>query len=454
MKGALALPAGAALLLWPAALNGYPLLFSDTGAFLAQTVQGWAVWDKPFIYGPALHLFHGRVTLWGPVAAQALALSWLLRLTARVLGRPGWHLPLCALLALGSAAPWFTATLMPDWLAPALVLAMFLLGFGGAALRRAEHWGVAALAVLAVAAHLSHLPLAVALLVAVLGLRGWRAAGRCALPVALAVGLLLGSNLWAQGRLALSPYGTVFALARLVADGPAARTIMARCPGAGWHLCAWAGRLPADADDFLWSGDGPVWGKRTDGARPGGPISLAPEATAILRETLLREPGAVLLAALRNAARQLVLLRVGDTLGPENLALFVGRQLALGFPPAEQARFAAGRQARGELPAAAAPFLWPHLPLLGVGLGLTLWVAWRGAGVGRGLAVLVLLGLLANAAATGALSGPHDRYQARMAWLLLVAAPSLPRGAGEGRGGGAGGSGAAAVPTPRPSPQP
>ena len=37
-----------------------------------------------------------------------------------------------------------------------------------------------------------------------------------------------------------------------------------------------------------------------------------------------------------------------------------------------------------------------------------------------GLAALVLAALLANAFAAGALSKPHDRYQARIAWLLLV----------------------------------
>jgi hypothetical protein len=48
-----------------------------------------------------------------------------------------------------------------------------------------------------------------------------------------------------------------------------------------------------------------------------------------------------------------------------------------------------------------------------------------------GLAVCVLVGITANAATTGALSGPHDRYQARIAWLLPLAAllawPTRPR---------------------------
>src|SRR3712207_8410362 len=51
---------------------------------------------------------------------------------------PGWHLLLCAGLAGLTAAPWFTALLMPDILAPALVLALFLLGFAEDRLGRAE----------------------------------------------------------------------------------------------------------------------------------------------------------------------------------------------------------------------------------------------------------------------------------------------------------------------------
>jgi hypothetical protein len=61
----LAVPLGAALLLWPALLNGYPIVFSDTGAFLAQTVVPLMIWDKPWIYGPFAWVFHQHVTLWG-----------------------------------------------------------------------------------------------------------------------------------------------------------------------------------------------------------------------------------------------------------------------------------------------------------------------------------------------------------------------------------------------------
>jgi hypothetical protein len=433
-----AIAAGGGLLLWPALLNRYPLVFSDTGAFLAQTVLAWPVWDKPFVYGPALHALHWRQTLWLPALAQGLMLSWLIWLATRVVrGRagPALHLGLCLVLALGTAAPWFAALLMPDILAPALVLALFVLGFADAApapdrpaLSVPERVGVTLAASLAIAAHLSHLPLAAAVLAVVIVLRRrWRPALRCAVPLAAALGVLVATSLLLHGRAAVSPHGAVFALARLVADGPAARTIAARCPAAGWHLCDWTDRLPADSDLFLWSQAGPVWAPRRDGAQPGGPISLAPEAAAIVAETLRREPLSVLVAALRNAWAQAGLVRVGDTLVPDHLPAQVGRMLALGFPPAEQARFAAGAQARGALPALAAPWLAPHGAVLAIGaagLALALWrlARRRVGGPALGLIACVLVGLAANAAATGALSKPHARYQARIAWLLPLAA--------------------------------
>ncbi|MFC7609054.1 hypothetical protein [Teichococcus aestuarii] len=121
-----AILAAVPLLVWPAFLNGYPLLFSDTGAFLAQTVEPLMIWDKPWIYGPLLHLFHWEQTLWAPLLAQGLALSHLLWLTQRVLratgqgtgATPAAHLLLCAALATLTALPWVAALLMPDILTP------------------------------------------------------------------------------------------------------------------------------------------------------------------------------------------------------------------------------------------------------------------------------------------------------------------------------------------------
>lgn len=423
MRPALAVLTGALLLAWPAWLNGYPILFSDTGAFLHQTQGPLMIWDKPWIYGPMLAAMHAGVTLWGPVLGQGLALSWLLWLVQRAvrgLASPRRHLLLVTALAALTAAPWFVSLLMPDIFAPMTVLALFLLAVGP--LTTVERLVVLLLATLGIAAHLAHLPLAGALvlLLAVRQRSGWPA-----LPLALAVLLLLLTNLAGHGRLALSPYGATFLLARLQADGPAARTLQARCPAAGWTLCPATARLPMDSDAFLWEPDSPLNRDAEGHPRAFGGMVLAAEARAILAETLRREPLGVAGAMLANTGRQLLRVQVGDTLGREHLGVALGPRLG-GFPAAEQQRFASGLQANGLLPAAAAPFLLPHAVVLLLGaLGSLL--ALRRSLMQRDAArvtllLCVMLGLAANAFATGALSGPHDRYQARIAWLLPLAA--------------------------------
>ncbi len=414
---------GGLLLVWPALLNGYPLLFSDTGGFLHQALGPLMIWDKPWIYGPWLQLWHWRVTLWGPVLAQGLMLSWLLWLVQRAVRgqvRARAHLLLVAGLALTTAAPWVAALLMPDIFAPVTVLALFLLTSG--TLGRAEAAAVLVLATVAVAAHLAHLPLAAALglLLLVLG-RRWLPL----VPLAAALVLLLLGNLVGHGRLAISPYGATFMLARLQADGPAARSVQAMCPASGWQLCAAARRLPMDSDAFLWAPDSPVNQTPLGVPRFLGGVALAPEAGAIVAATLRREPFGVALAMLGNGWRQLGMAELGDTLVDEHLQANVWPRLREGFPPEEQSRYAAGLQTQGILPAAAAPWLVPHRLVLVVG-GLAALLAWRrsaawGDQQRLSLVLCVLVGVVANAAATGALSGPHHRYQARIAWLLPLA---------------------------------
>jgi len=425
----LAILAGGPALLWPAVLNGYPLLFSDTGAFLHQTLGPLMIWDKPWIYGPFLHAFHWRVSLWGPAVAQGLILSWLLWLSQRAVrggASAAWHVALCAGVAALTTAPFSAALLMPDIFAPVTVLCLFLLGIGRGSLARWEAWLVGLIGTVAIASHLSHLPLALAMVVMTLLLTlRIRPALLAALPLFAAVALLLGTNAVGHGRVSLSPHGSTFLLARLVADGPAARTIAALCPGRGWYLCAWAGRLPEDSDLFLWAPDSPVNRDAEGRDRFLGGALLSDEAREIVGETLRREPLAVMAAMARNTLRQALMVSAGDTLPPEHFPAAVAPRIREGFPPAEAARYEAALQARGLLAAAVAPVL-PVAPwVLLAALVATPFALWRAVSDGRRMAARFLLmavvALGANALATGGLSKPHLRYQARIAWLLPFA---------------------------------
>jgi hypothetical protein len=437
----LGLAAGALLLVWPAFLNGYPLVFSDTGAFLHQTAPPPAgplvIWDKPHVYGPLLLAFHWRLSLWGPLLAQGLMLSHLLWLTQRALrGRAGVlvHLLACAAAAGLTTAPFTIALLMPDVFAPAVLLALLLLGFAREALSPAEALWLTLLAAIGIAAHLSHLPLAAAIvvIVALLARRGLPVL-RTALPIAGAVALLLATNLWGHGRAVLSPHGATFALARLQADGPAAALIRDRCPEAGWYLCGFVDRLPMDSDAFLWDADSPV-NRSPDGTgRFLGGALLSPEAGRIVGETLRARPIEVAVAMAGNTLRQLAMATAGDTLLDSHLAAALRPRIAEAFPPAELSAYDQALQSRGLLAAAAAPYLLPHAPVLLLGALLAVLAWWRAARAGDlrklGLVVGVLVGISANAFATGALSKPHLRYEARILWLmpLIAGMALLPR---------------------------
>lgn len=428
MKPPLAILAGALLLIWPAFLNHYPLLFSDTGAFLAQTVEPLMIWDKPWIYGPFAWVFHQHLSLWGVVLAQGVILSHLVWLLARVLGHaaPLRHVALCAALSLFTSAPWFAAMVMPDILTPVAVLCAALLGWGWAGLSKAERAWLLALGAVATASHLSNLPVIFALIVLAGLLRaGWGTALRVAAPLAGAVLLLLATNLVGHGRLAISPYGSTFLLARLIADGPAARTIAARCPDSGWYLCAFAGRLPSNSDVFLWVPESPVNRTPEGEAIFLGGMRLAPEANAIIAETLRREPLALLANGLGNFVKQLRRSQIGDTLSRHDVGQGVRPVLVRGFPAPEVARFDASAQMADWLKPVARRLVPLHSAVLILALGFVLLAWWRAHAArdarALGLLLCILVGITGNALATGALSMPHHRYQARIIWLLPLA---------------------------------
>ncbi len=425
-----AIAAGAVLLAWPALLNGYPLMFSDTGAFLAQSLVPLMIWDKPWVYGPLMHLFHWRVTLWGPVAAQALMVSHLLWLTGRVFWgqRPLRHLGLC-LLAAATTAPFTVSLLMPDVFTAPVVLALFLLGFAADRLGRGEMLYLGVLATLGIASHLSHIPVAAAVIALGVVLT-WRLAPvlRMAAPLAGALALLVATNLAGHGVASLSPHGATFMLARLQADGPAARTIAALCPERGWYLCAFTHRLPMDSDAFLWEPDSPMNRDAAGNPRFLGGALLSAEAREIVRETLRREPLAVAEAMAANTLTQAVTAGAGDVIAQpwvdvENAA---GTRVREFFPPTEIARYEASLQAARTLPGLVSPLAPLHALLLAGGTVLGLAAALRAVRRGEvrafALVLCVLGGAAANAFATGGLSKPHHRYQARIAWLIPVVA--------------------------------
>jgi hypothetical protein len=400
----------AALLAWPALWNGYPLLFADSGTYLSQAAVPYLGWDRPPFYSLFLLPLHLQLSPWPVVAAQALFAAWILRSLCLALwpdGGAGRPVALAAVLSAGTSLPFLACTVMPDLATGLLVIALVLI-------LRGAGWVTVAAAAAMAAMHLSHLPLAAGLLALLLPLaRPARGAALRALAVpALGAAAILGANLAGHGRAALAPMADAFLLARLVEDGPAADVLRRDCPASGWHLCATVARLPMTADDFLWRDDSPLHAK-------GDPRALLPEISAILART---DDASLLRGALADAARQMTMIATGDGLRPwpRSVTPWIDRL----FPAREAAAYRDAAQTRGDL-ALPAGLLALHALLAWTALGACIAVAAARTGARRLFAVAALAALPLNAALTGALSGPHDRYQSRIAWLPVAVVASL-----------------------------
>ena len=226
---ALNLLISAVLLTSIAIYNRYPLVWPDTGGYLAPVNLTFRSMFYSFFVYPA------RLTgsLWPVVFAQALLIGYLLRLLLRevfAITSGAEFLIVIALLCLLTSLPWYVGFLMPDIFTPVVVLGLFLLMFCCDRLSRWERCYVAAVTFIAVVVHYAHAPIAIGLLSVALGVRlALRKRVPNAVPylvmpttiVFAGAMAIVASNYLTIDAVTFSPAGYAFQLSRLVADGQA-----------------------------------------------------------------------------------------------------------------------------------------------------------------------------------------------------------------------------------------
>ncbi|MEO8894944.1 MAG: hypothetical protein ABI450_03610, partial [Rhizomicrobium sp.] len=152
-----------AIALW----NGFPLVFYDTGGYLAEGLQGAFLAERSPVYSLLLLVSGGAFSLWPVVTLQAALTAWLVTETARI-EVPG--LSLTRLIAIGlilmlaTGIGWYTGQVEPDCMTAILVLGAYLLLFRITFLKRGRVLLIGIATGLAVACHPSHLGLMAGLL--------------------------------------------------------------------------------------------------------------------------------------------------------------------------------------------------------------------------------------------------------------------------------------------------
>ena len=433
------MPVGIAILtvlfLGVAFWNGFPLMFYDTGAYLAEGLSGAFLVERSPVYSLLLFFTGGGFSLWPVVILQSLMTAYFIALLARIeaprLSLVGLAVIGAALMAL-TGIGWYVGQVEPDCMTPLVLIGSYLLLFRNASLSRIARGLVIAVTALAVASHPSHLGLIAGLLLVGLALRLfvflWPHLPRpdlklAGVTLAIALALILASNFALARSLFISRSGPVFVFARLMQDGIIQRLLDDTCPGSGYDLCPYRSRLPHNANAWL-------WGENSLFHREGGFAQSQAEDDRMIADSLRRYPWMHLKAAVYDSVLQFFEFRTGD--GIESQANILRPELSRDTP-GQLPAYLHARQQRQRIRFEDLNMIHVTVGMLSLlGLMLLLYnTALRNRWSDATLPGLVLLGLIGNAIICGTFSNPHDRYQSRLIWLpvlvLLLARAQNPR---------------------------
>ena len=373
-------------------------------------------------YGLAFVAAYWLKGVWAMAAAQiALAMACLM-LAARRAAIPEpwlWWIGLLG-IALFTGLNFFAVTIMPDLFAGLMLAAGAMLLAHGPRLPRWEYAFWLLIVVVAGLFHKAHLAiLALCLVAAACCAPMWRNRAREWVWLAAAALVALGGHyavdLTVRHVTGRAPIATPFALARLVGDGTAEKYLAEACPTRHFVTCDYRGRMPMRENDFLWSRD-PEKSVMSTASRQTR-MAIAAESDAIVWGTLKAYPLTELKAALGNAAAQFA------TVGVSEFALAPHDDVA----PIPMLRWALDRYettaiAEGRMPLAAISLMMELVYFAAlIGVAVLLWRLWRHRGAETAFAAMLVVGILANAAVSGVISGVFDRYQGRVVWLAALA---------------------------------
>ena len=433
LRSALLLVICTCLIMVPAIINGFPLVYSDTGTYLRSAFQGFVPVDRPYWYGVFIRLtsLSGR-TLWGVVLAQSLLSAvYVLRFAHALLPSLRARITTFAavvLLSVTTGLGWYACQLMPDLFTAVGALAVFLLLCG-----EARPWSCVLDVLVIIAAcwvHLSHLVIlpviGFVLLIATrrseLPLRRERTAWLMA-SILLSWAGLAAANRAVDGKWYISRGGHAFLMGRSIDTGLLRPWLEEHCPAEHYGICAYIDSLPPSSKAFLWGGNSPL-------VKQGGWDATREEYGRIIRGTFT-EPRYLMMHIRGSLASTAQQLRVWDITSELESTWYRTSdsppyQMIEATMPHELASYRASLQngGNGEL-----SLHWPdraHRMVLLASLvcGIVQFFRRRrtkGSVPDRVILLFAVSTILIDAWVCATLSAVETRYLARALWVLPVA---------------------------------
>ena len=430
-KSVLTVVACALVLMVPAVVNGFPLLFPDTAAYLNVAFgHSWTL-DRSGFYGLLLKpasLVDPATGLWIAVVVQVVTIAGVLVMAARALApaATGWQIFASVFLVSAlTSLPWHAAQLMPDAFTGPMILVAWLaasrpVGEPGTPML----WLLAAVMALLHYTHLLILAAAglAALAVAIVLAKSLRPVAPRIGALTACLGLAVGAQVAANGimfdRWTVSPMGPMFLFARLQEDGLVPHWMERHCGrDASPELCALMPAMPRDSQVVLWGRAASPLDSRIN--RVAGKAEswvwvdrLSRAASGAVRE----QPVEFARNSLRAGAKQFMRFEALDDECPSPQCRFPGLLRSL---PTLREPVEGSRQFTGRLPKEIIRSVTTAGALIGLLMLAPIAEIARRKGDKNVLSLVaaVVAALIVNALVTGALSDVHDRYQSRLIWL-------------------------------------
>lgn len=400
-------------MLWPALVNGFPFVYSDTSTYISSGFELKTPIDRPIVYGLFIRLAGlNGLSIWGVVFLQSFIVVYLIReLLIRCfdITSTRFYLLLLFFLTLFTALPWVCCLLLPDIFTPVLVLSALIIAFERYKKINFLHHFIF---LFSCAMHLSHFLFALVFILTLYLFRkkiayqthsksGWRFS-----LLFLLVGLSIVPALSA-----LSKSKHVFFMGAMVEHGIVKTYLDENCADNNYKLCLYKDSLPQKAYEFIWDEKSPFY-------KTGGWKANKKEFNEIIRATLT-QPKYIWLhirASVKATFDQLTMFKVGDGMGKFDKETLLYKRLGEYFNAAERHEKSLQFSKNTTL------FSLPNtIQTVTVVLSLILLLAifaWRKTHTQLRATVFILAAILWNAWCCGTFANAIDRLGSKMVWLV------------------------------------
>lgn len=260
---------GVFLLMTPAFYNGFPLVYSDTGTYILSGMDWMVPRDRPVFYGIFIRFTSLGASLWGVIFWQAVVVYYVLYRLVTAFSEKfgaGYGWSIVFVLVASTGLGWYTSQLMPDIFAATTIMAVPLLIFVRNTKNQRLH-GIllSVIFLIGLLVHFSHILIAFLTLMLFLlfskklGLKSRKRIGFLMLSVVFSVTLSGFLNWGINGTFSMGRGGHVYLMGKMYDSGVLESFLENECADGQYALCAYKDSFPESSRGLLWFDNSPLY---------------------------------------------------------------------------------------------------------------------------------------------------------------------------------------------------